>query len=137
VDIGASIKRFQGDRQPERRSVSFDYCFNYFQSFREDASVADIATAENMLLSCLHLGFYLASWGMFRGSSGLRSQSLKQFQPVVELTARTPVMSGESMRTAIPRRCAAGSSAPPATSRKRCTTPIVPGRPGLWRRRSC
>jgi len=90
VDIGANVKHFRGDRQPERRFASFDYCFNYFQSFREGGGVADIAAAENMLLSCLHLGFYLASWGMFRGSSGLRSRSLKQFEPVVELIARTP-----------------------------------------------
>ena len=90
MDIGANIKRFRGDRQPERRSASFDYCFNYFQSFSDDGSLADIAAAANMPLSCLHLGFYLASWGMFRGSSGLRSRSLKQFEPVVELIARTP-----------------------------------------------
>lgn len=42
-----------------------------------------------MQLSCLHLGFYLANWGMFRPSSGLRSRSIKQFEPVVELIART------------------------------------------------
>jgi hypothetical protein len=90
VNIGANIKCFQGDRHPERRSASFDYCFNYFQSFREGSRVADLATAENMLLSCLHLGCYLASWGMFRGYSGLRSRSLRQFEPVVQLIARTP-----------------------------------------------
>jgi hypothetical protein len=90
VDIGANIKLFRSDGDPERRFASFDYCFNHFQSFRKDGKVADIAAAENMLLSCLHLGFYLASWGMFRGSSGLRSRSLKQFEPVVELIARTP-----------------------------------------------
>jgi hypothetical protein len=90
VDIGDNIKLFRGDRQPHRRSASFDYCFNYFQSFREGGRAADLAATENMLLSCLHLGFYLASWGMFRGSSGLRSRSLKQFEPVVELIAHAP-----------------------------------------------
>jgi hypothetical protein len=91
VDIGDNIKRFRGDGEPERRFASFDYCFNYFQSFREGGgSVADLAEGENMLMSCLHLGFYLASWGMFRGSPGLRSRSLKQFEPVVDLIARTP-----------------------------------------------
>jgi hypothetical protein len=43
-----------------------------------------------MILSCLHLGFYLASWGMFRPSSDLPSRSLKQFEPVVALIARIP-----------------------------------------------
>lgn len=90
MDIESNIKLFSGDRQPERRFASFDYCFNYFQSFWESGNVADIAAAENMLLSCLHLGFYLASWGMFRGSSGLRGRSLKQFEPLVELIAGTP-----------------------------------------------
>ncbi len=90
MDIGVNSKRFRGDGEPERRFASWDYCFNYFQSFREGGSIADIAATENMLLSCLHLGFYLASWGMFRGSSGLRSRSLKQFEPVVKLIARTP-----------------------------------------------
>jgi hypothetical protein len=90
VDIEANIKCFMGDRTSEQRYASFDYCFNYFQSFRETDSTADIAAPENVLLSCLHLGFYLASWGMFRGSSDLPSRSLKQFQPVMELIARTP-----------------------------------------------
>jgi hypothetical protein len=90
VDIVANIKRFMGDRTAEQRYASFDYCFNYFQSFREVGGTADIAAPENMLLSCLHLGFYLASWGMFRGSSDLPNRSLKQFEPVVELIARTP-----------------------------------------------
>jgi hypothetical protein len=90
VDFEDNIRRFRGDGQPERRFASFDYCFNHFQAFREADSVADIASAENMLVSCLHLGFYLASWGMFRGPSVLRRRSLKQFEPVVELIARTP-----------------------------------------------
>jgi len=42
-----------------------------------------------MEVSCLQLGFYLASWGMFR-SGLLRTRSAKQFRPVVELVAETP-----------------------------------------------
>jgi hypothetical protein len=56
VDIAANVKNFRGDGQPERRFASFDYCFNYFQSFWEDDSVIDVAAVENMPLSCLHLG---------------------------------------------------------------------------------
>ena len=78
MDIGANIKCFMGDRTAEQRYASFDYCFNYFQSFRETGRTVGLAAPENMLLSCLHLGFYLASWGMFRGSSDLPSRSLKQ-----------------------------------------------------------
>jgi hypothetical protein len=90
VDIGANIERFRGDGHPERRFASFDYCFNYFQSFKDGGNVAGIAAAPHMELSCLQLGFYLASWGMFRPSSSLRSRSLRQFEPVIELIARTP-----------------------------------------------
>jgi hypothetical protein len=90
VDIEANIRCFMGDRKADQRYASFDYCFNYFQSFLERDRTIDIAAAENMLLSCLHLGFYLASWGMFRSSSDLPSRSLKQFEPVVRLIARTP-----------------------------------------------
>jgi hypothetical protein len=90
VDIEANIERFRSYRHPGRRYASFDFCFNYFQWFRENGrKTADIAAPENMALSCLHLGFYLASWGMFRGPS-VRGQSLRQFMPVVELIADTP-----------------------------------------------
>jgi len=47
-------------RTPDARYASFDYCFNYFQSFREAGSVPAIAEPANIQLSCLHLGgFYL------------------------------------------------------------------------------
>jgi hypothetical protein len=52
------------------------------------ALVKEIAAPENLQLSCLHLGFYLASWGMFR-SSAVRGRSIHQFKPVVELIANT------------------------------------------------
>ena len=43
-----------------------------------------------MQLSCLQLGFYLASWGMFRGRAELRNQSVKCFAPVVEAIVAAP-----------------------------------------------
>jgi hypothetical protein len=77
TDIEANIAAFMGGRGPDERYTSFDYCFNYFQVFREQDRVKEIAALESMQLSCLHLGFYLASWGMFRGSSTLLLKSLK------------------------------------------------------------
>lgn len=76
-------------RGPGQRYASFDYCFNYFQAFREQDQIGGIAERDNVQLSCLQLGFYLASWGMFR-SSVLRTRSLKQFEPVIEVIAHTP-----------------------------------------------
>jgi len=70
-------------RQPGERYASFDYCFNYFQQFRDDKTLLDMADEAHMQLSCLHLSFYLASWGMFRGSSFLLEKSAKFFEPLV------------------------------------------------------
>jgi hypothetical protein len=90
LDIDGNLGSFMGDRGPGARYASFDYCFNHFQSFRERGRVADFAAPETILLSCLHLGFYLASWGMFRASSELQNRSLRQFEPVIELAASLP-----------------------------------------------
>src|ERR1022692_1534141 len=89
MDIGANLNQFVGDRKPDRRYTSFDYCFNYFQSFRADR-ITEIAAKKNMQLSCLHLGMFLASWGMFRGSTVALGRSAKHFEPVIELIADTP-----------------------------------------------
>jgi len=44
------------------RYKSWEHCYAYFS--KNDAS-------ESIDISCLHLSFYLASWGMYRGSSFL------------------------------------------------------------------
>jgi hypothetical protein len=87
-EIEANLQQFKAEQGPLRRYASFDYCFNYFQSYREQDRAEELA--ENMQVSCLHLGFYLASWGMFRGRSVLLTRSVSQFEPVIKLIARTP-----------------------------------------------
>lgn len=74
-------------REPDARYASFDYCFNYFQSFREANNIRAIADPKNIQLSCLNLGFYLASWGMFRGSAELLKKSARHLRAAVELIA--------------------------------------------------
>jgi hypothetical protein len=76
---------------PVEQLASFDYCFNYFQSFRERGYTAAIADDRNRQLSCLQLGFYLASWGMLRGSTDLLQRSVKQLVPLIEVIAGAPV----------------------------------------------
>ncbi len=71
-------------RKPDARYASFDYCFNYFQSFRETGRLGDLASRDHVQLSCLQLGFYLASWGMLRGSAELLQKSVRHFIPLVE-----------------------------------------------------
>ena len=88
MDIEANIKTYLGARKATERYSSFDYCFNHFQAHRERA--ADLGSPDGMELSCLHLGFYLASWGMLRGSSVLLRRSIKHFQPLIETIADCP-----------------------------------------------
>jgi hypothetical protein len=88
--IEANLKAYLGAREPTGRYTSFDYCHNFFRSHHEDGRVANLADADAVQLACLHLGFYLASWGMLRGSSVLLQRSVKHFAPVVEVIAQSP-----------------------------------------------
>jgi hypothetical protein len=84
IDVEGNLKRYLGDRSPTARYSSFDYCFNYFRSHQESGRVEALIAPGQLESSCLQLGFYLASWGMFRGRAELRKQSVRCFAPVVE-----------------------------------------------------
>lgn len=59
------------------RYASFDFCYNYFR--RTENLTDDIEK------SCLVLGFYLASWGMYRGSSFLlKEKNARHFIPIIK-----------------------------------------------------
>jgi hypothetical protein len=75
---------------PTERYASFDYCFNYFQHFRENGLIDGLAKPETIQISCLQLCFYLASWGMLRGSSQLLQKSIKFFEPLIRYIASAP-----------------------------------------------
>jgi len=66
-------------RKPDERYASFDYCYNYFYSFYKEKKLSELANDKNLQMSCLQLGFYLASWGMMRGSSFLLEKSVRNF----------------------------------------------------------
>jgi len=89
MNIDKNITQFiegngkNGGRKPDERYASFDYCYNHFQLFREEGRIKEIAAKDNIQTSCLHVGFYLASWGMLRGSSFLLEKSLKHFGPLI------------------------------------------------------
>src|SRR3989344_9441282 len=76
-----NLNLFNNDRKSLERYASFDYCFNYFG---EKEKIADY---KNVQLSCLQLGFYLASWGMYRGSTFLLQKSVKIFEPLIKYIA--------------------------------------------------
>lgn len=88
--IESNVGAYLGSRNPTSRYASFDYCFNYFQSHRETDRLGGLAEGEALQLSCLHLGFYLASWGMLRGSSELLQRSVRAYVPVVETLVAAP-----------------------------------------------
>jgi hypothetical protein len=64
--IADKIKAFHGPtREPHDRDRSWELCYKYFHS-AEPATVKKDRTQ-----AALQIGFYLASWGMYRGSSFL------------------------------------------------------------------
>lgn len=90
VDIESNLKAFLVRRDAGARYASFDYCFNYFQEARESGETERLADGDHLMVSCLQLGFYLASWGMMRRSSGLLRRSVRELVPLVELIAAEP-----------------------------------------------
>lgn len=81
--ISEAVLRFlggaSGERPPSRRRErSWDFCYTHFRDHPRPTEV--------MELSCLHLGYYLASWGMLRGSSYLfQETNALHYQRAVEV----------------------------------------------------
>jgi len=97
MDISANVRKYlnggagSDGRTPNERYTSFDYCFNYFQKFRESGDVSGLASQANIQLSCLQLGFYLASWGMLRGSADLLQKSARHLIPIMKVVAQAHI----------------------------------------------
>lgn len=79
TDIELVVDAYKSKSQPNDRLASFDYCYNYFRTTND--------LTQDIEKSCLVLGFYLASWGMFRGSSFLLQKSIKHFEPIIRYVA--------------------------------------------------
>lgn len=84
IKIESNKNQYMEKRTPHSRYTSYDYCFNYYQSFLNSDRIKALSSEKNLKLSCLHLGFYLASWGMYRGSGWLLQTSLKIFEPLIK-----------------------------------------------------
>lgn len=105
VDIDANLRSYldgnstSDGRMANDRYASFDYCFNYFQSFRDSKNIPLLASPANMQLSCLQLGFYLASWGMYRASTELLQRSARYLIPVIKVIANSEELRVENGKT--------------------------------------
>lgn len=77
-NIAATVEIFYAEikKDENHRYLSWEHCYKYF---KQESSQIDTDTA------CLHLAFYLASWGMYRGSSYLLWKDYKIHREVVEL----------------------------------------------------
>jgi len=86
-----NAKRYLAGRiDQSARYASWDHCFNYFRQAYEEKRIASLTNGEELQKSCLHLGFYLASWGMYRGKSLLLKQSAYALAPLVKEIASAP-----------------------------------------------
>jgi hypothetical protein len=65
MTIAEKLLAYHGDRTEHDRERSWEICYNYFHDNHPEVVRADRDHA------ALHLGFYLASWGMYRPSSFL------------------------------------------------------------------
>jgi len=91
VDPLTNANLYLGGRADQSgRYASWDHCFNYFRQAYEEKRIASLTNGEELQKSCLHLGFYLASWGMYRGKSLLLKQSAYALAPLVEEIASAP-----------------------------------------------
>ena len=78
------IDSFKHERKKDKRYASFDYCYNYFYTHKNK-----LTNPQNIQMSCLQLGFFLASWGMFRNPE-LLEKSLVIHQKIIIAISRLP-----------------------------------------------
>lgn len=69
---------YRGMADQHHRYRSWEHCYRYFHGPQSAAAEIDRDKA------ALHLGFYLASWGMYRGSSFLLQRSYTAHSGVIE-----------------------------------------------------
>jgi hypothetical protein len=82
VSLSGAIQAYYGDAASEHhRYRSWEYCYGYFRQARPQGLAAGRDHA------ALQLAFYLASWGMYRGSSFLLQHAYTVHRGVIDLIA--------------------------------------------------
>ena len=79
---------------PKSRILSWEHCMAQFSSVFDDIkngkTTAETTPDERVDYLCLHLGFFLASWGMMRGSTDLLDYDYKVHIPAVKTILKYP-----------------------------------------------
>lgn len=80
TDLAEKIASFYAkvESDPHHRYRSWEHCYVFFRSRTPDAIAAEKDTA------ALHLAFYLASWGMYRGSAFLLQRAYTVHGDVID-----------------------------------------------------
>ena len=73
-----SLIRDYREGAPDTRYKSWEWCHQAFIDKKDDIS------EENIEFLSLHLAFYLASWGMYRGSSFLLQKDYRIHIPIIK-----------------------------------------------------
>lgn len=88
--ITENIDRYTGKKRrldADMRYASFDFCYRYFREFVDNDELRELDSESNVQESCTQLAMYLASWGMYRGSTGLLQRSSRSLKPLVSYLA--------------------------------------------------
>jgi hypothetical protein len=80
-EITKNAQKFYGSMEAvsNQRYKSWEHCHNFFKSIKDK----ELSHTE-WELAQLHLAFYLASWGMYRGSSFILQKDYTIFKPIIK-----------------------------------------------------
>jgi hypothetical protein len=82
MEISGTLNKFIEEQNIEfHRFKSWEHCYNFFQ---KKYFINSYNKEDNDDLAALNLGFYLASWGMYRGSTFLLQNDYKIHTNVVK-----------------------------------------------------
>lgn len=79
VDFKEQAETFKAQAKANHRFLSWEHCYYFFAENKES-----LKNGENVDLAALNLAFYLASWGMYRGSSFLLQYDYKIFVELIK-----------------------------------------------------
>ena len=79
--LSKTIRAYEGKRGPHDRYRSWEHCYRHFQAAGPKGLLAKPGAAS------LQLAFYLASWGMYRGSSFLLQYAYTIHVPFIQAIA--------------------------------------------------